>query len=199
MRNLRNTVRAILMVAVASAFPRVLPAADVSTPEPVARAVVALAVETSEPEIGGFRWGSPIAALAASAQVKASPTFSARCVADIQSADRADCRAFVANSEGGFAHVFYATSRDGLLMVESHPTHFDCARFEDMASPAAGHRAALAKLGWNYLRRDRRPEGADSIVETQLFVRNGIGVELTFIKTDRADGCGMKSYVSKMM
>jgi hypothetical protein len=105
----------------------------------------------------------------------------------------------VATSDEGFAHVFYATSRDGLLMVESHSTHFDCARFEDMASPAAGHRSELASLGWNYLRRERRPEGEDSIVETQLFVRNGIGVELTFIKVGRTGDCGMKSYVSKMM
>jgi hypothetical protein len=199
MRNLRDTVRAFLMVAMASAIPGMLPAADVSTPEPVARAVVALAVETSEPEIGGFPWGSPIATLAASGQVKPSDVFSARCVADIQSADMADCKAFVATSAAGFAHVFYATSRDGLLMVESHATHFDCARFDDLSSPAAGHRHALAGLGWNYLRRERRPEGQDSIVETQLFVRKGIGLELTFIKSGRAQECDMKSYVSKMM
>jgi hypothetical protein len=119
-------------------------------------------------------------------------------VVDIQSADTADCQAFVATAEAGFVHVFYATPLDGLLMVESHPTHFDCARFEDMASPAAGHRAALAGFGWNYLRRERRSEGEQTVVETQLFVRNGVGVELTFIKTDDIDGCGMKSYVSKM-
>jgi hypothetical protein len=174
-------------------------AGDASTPEPVAKAVVALAVETSEPEIGGFRWGSSIATLAASSQVKPSAALSAKCVADIQSAERPDCKAFVAAGASGFAHVFYATTRDGLLMVESYPTRFDCARFDDMASPAAGHRAELASLGWHYLRRERRPEGRHSVVETQLFVRNGIGVELTFIRSEQADACGVKSYVSKMM
>jgi hypothetical protein len=198
MADWRHTVRGMLVLAAAGAS-GMLAAADLSTPEPVARAVVALAVETSEPEIGGFRWGSPIAALASSGQVKPSATFSARCVADIQSAEQADCMAFVAKSQGRFAQVFYATSREGLLMVETRPTLFDCARFEDMASPAAGHRVALAALGWNYLRRERRMEGGGATVETQLFVRKGIGVELTFIRTGRPDGCGMKSYVSKLM
>jgi len=199
MSSLRNTVRGILMIAMSGAASFASLAADVSTPEAVARAVVALQSETSEPGIGGFRWGSPIAALAGSAQVKPDADLSAQCAIDLQAPYNADCRAFVATSEVGFAHVFYATPREGLLMVESHQTNFDCARFEDMAAPAAGHRVELASLGWNYLRRERRPEGEDSLVETQLFVRNGIGVELTFIKGDRTGSCGMKSFVSKMM
>ena len=68
-----------------------------------------------------------------------------------------------------------------------------------MASPVAGHRAELARMGWNYLRRDRRPEGGGAIVETQLFARSGIGVELTFIKVEHLNTCGVKSYVSKML
>ena len=188
-----------LFVAGLSTTPIAGVAADVSTPEPVARAVVDVMVQTNEREIAGFPWGSPVAALASSKQVRPSAGFSAKCSADIASSVRADCTAFVPTSSKGFARAYYATSRDGLLMVESNATRFDCTRFDEMASPSAGHRRELAALGWNYLRRDRRPEGADAIVETQWFARNGIGVELTFIKVARADHCGVKSFVSKML
>ena len=120
-------------------------------------------------------------------------------VSDIVSATRPDCTAFVPTSGAGFARAYYVTAQDGLLMVESNATSFDCERFDDMASPDAGHRAELGNLGWHYLRRDRRPEGEDAIVETQLYVRNGIGVELTFIKVEGVNVCGVKSFVSKML
>jgi hypothetical protein len=199
MRNPRNTAVTILLLALASAAPMTGSATDLSTPGPVAKAVVDVVVVTSEPEIGGFRWGSPVATLAASKDIRPSAGFSAKCAADIASADRPDCTAFVPTSNKGFARAYYATERDGLLMVESNASHFDCARFDDMASPAAGHRTELARLGWNHLRRDRRPEGNGAIVETQWFARNGIGVELTFIKVARLNTCGVKSFVSKML
>jgi hypothetical protein len=195
----RNTAGGILLAALAGAVPLTSFAIDVSTPEPVAKAVVAVLVETSVPEIAGFRWGSPVATLAASEQVRPSAHFSFKCAADIVSAAKPDCTAFVPTSGAGFARAYYATSHDGLLMVESNATHFDCARFEDMASPAAGHRAELGRMGWNYLRRDRRPEGDDAIVETQLFARDGIGVELMFIRVERLNECGVKAFVSKML
>ena len=197
--NLRKTVRGVLVAALASTAPFAVSATDLSTPEPVAKAVGDVLAETSEPGIAGFRWGSPVATLAASKEVTPSAGFSAKCVTDIVSATRPDCTAFVPTSRAGFARAYYATARDGLLMVESNATQFDCARFDDMASPAAGHRDELARMGWHYLRRDRRPEGTDAIVETQLFVRNGIGVELTFIKVERQNVCGIKSFVSKML
>lgn len=200
MTNPSNIAGGILLAAaLASAAPLTTLAADASTPEPVAKAVVDVLAQTSEPEIAGFRWGSPVSTLAASKEVKVSPGYSAKCAADIATTARADCTAFVPTSRHGFARAYYATARDGLLMVESNATRFDCARFDDMASPSAGHRLELAALGWNYLRRDRRPEGHGAIVETQWFARNGIGVELTFIKVASADACGVKSFVSKML
>jgi hypothetical protein len=105
----------------------------------------------------------------------------------------------VPTRDDGFARALYATSRDGLLMVESHATQFDCAHFDEMASPQAGHRAVLARMGWSYLRRERRPEGGDAIVETQWFARHGVGVELTFVKAPSLGVCGVKSFVSKML
>ena len=199
MSNLRNTARCMLLSALASTAPLYAFAADLTTPEPVAKAVGEVLAQTSEPGIAGFPWGSPVATLAASKEVKPSAGFSAKCVTDIVSATRPDCVAFVPTSRTGFARAYYATSRDGLLMVESNATRFDCARFDDMASPAAGHRAELARMGWNYLRRERRLEGDDAIVETQLFVRSGIGVELAFIKVRGLDACGVKSFVTKML
>lgn len=186
-------------MAVASTAPLTVSATDVSTPEPVAKAVGEVVAETRKPVIAGFRWGSPVATLAASKEVKPSAGFSAKCVTDIVSTTQPDCTAFVPTSRAGFARAYYATARDGLLMVESNATRFDCARFDDMSSPAAGHRAELARMGWTYLRRDRRPEGDKAIVETQLFVRNGIGVELTFIKVESMGACGIKSFVSRML
>jgi hypothetical protein len=199
MSNPWNTVRGILMIALSGAAPHAALAAGASTPEPLARAVSALQSETNAPGISGFRWGSPIAALAKSPQVKPNADLSARCTNDIRSPAEPDCVAFEATSDAGFAQVFYATSREGLLMVESRPTYFDCASFDDLSSPQAGHRSDLSKLGWNYLRRERRVERGRALVETQLFVRNGIGVELTFIKATRTGACGMKSFISKMM
>jgi len=199
MRKPSSIAGGLLVAALAGTAPSAGAAADASTPEPVAQAVVDVMVQTSERGIAGFPWGSPVATLASSKQVRPSAGFSAKCSADIASSARADCTAFVPTSSNGFARAYYATSRDGLLMVESNATRFDCARFDEMASPSAGHRRELAALGWNYLRRDRRPEGADAIVETQWFARNGIGVELTFIKVARADHCGVKSFVSKML
>ena len=189
----------LALAALAGAAPSSVRAADASTPAPVAKAVVDVLEQAGGNEIAGFAWGSPVALLASSKDVKPSPGFSAKCSADIASAARPDCTAFVPTSGHGFARAYYATSRDGLLMVESNATRFDCVHFDEMASPSAGHRLELAALGWNYLRRDRRPEGADAVVETQWFARNGIGVELTFIKVARAGACGVKSFVSKMM
>jgi hypothetical protein len=199
MRKSSSIAGGILVAALASTAPTTATAADATTPEPVAKAVGDVMVQTSDGEIAGFRWGSPVATLASSKQVRPSAGFSARCSADIASAARADCTAFVPTKGNGFARAYYATSRDGLLMVESNATRFDCARFDEMASPDAGHRRELAALGWNYLRRDRRPEGADAIVETQWFARHGIGIELTFIRVERADACGIKAFVSKML
>jgi hypothetical protein len=199
MRKSSSIAGGILVAALASSAPTITTAADATTPEPVAKAVGDVMVQTSEREIAGFRWGSPVTALASSKQVRPSAGFSARCSADIASAERADCTAFVPTTGNGFARAYYATARDGLLMVESYATRFDCAHFDEMASPSAGHRRELAALGWNYLRRDRRPEGADGIVETQWFARHGIGIELNFIKVQRADTCGVKSFVSKML
>jgi hypothetical protein len=190
---------AILVAGMASAGPIEAVAADRASPEPVAKAVVDVLAQATEGEIAGFRWGSPLAALASSKQVRPSPNISVKCSEDIASAERADCTAFVPTAKNTFARAYYATSRDGLLMVESNATYFDCAHFDDMASPSAGHRRLLAANGWNYLRRDRRPEGIGAIVETQWFARNGIGLEFTFIKAARADACGVKSFVSKVL
>lgn len=196
---------AILVAGMASAGPIGAAAAtaaavgDKSSPEPVAKAVDDVLAQATEGGIAGFRWGSPVAALASSKQVRPSPKISVKCSADIASAERADCTAFVPTAKNTFARAYYATSRDGLLMVESNATYFDCAHFDDMASPSAGHRRLLAANGWNYLRRDRRPEGIGAVVETQWFARNGIGLEFTFIKAARADACGVKSFVSKML
>jgi hypothetical protein len=192
---------AILAAGMASGGPSAAMAAETSalTPEPVAKAVGDVLVQTSDGEIAGFRWGSPVSTLASSKQVRPSPNISVKCSADIASAERADCTAFVPTAKNTFARAYYATSRDGLLMVESNATRFDCARFDEMASPSAGHRQVLAAHGWNYLRRDRRPEGAGAIVETQWFARNGIGVEFTFIKAAQAGACGVKSFVSKVL
>jgi len=200
MRKSSSIAGGLLVAALASTAPTTATAADISTPEPVAKAVIDVMAQASDREIAGFRWGSPVAALASSKQVRPSPGFSAKCSADIALASQADCTAFVPTAPGSsFARAYYATSRDGLLMVESNAPRFDCARFDEMASPSAGHRRELAALGWNYLRRDRRPEGADAIVETQWFARNGIGVELTFIRVESSDDCGVKSFVSKML
>lgn len=174
-------------------------AADLPSADPVAKAVGDVLAQTSQPEIAGFRWGSPVAMLKASKEVRPSAGFSAKCVVDFGSTTNPDCIAFVPTSGTGFARAYYATSRDGLRMVESNAVRFDCARFEELASPSAGHRAELEKLGWNYLRRERRQEGRNSIVETQLFARHGIGVELTFIKVPARNDCGVKSYVSKSL
>lgn len=193
------SITAGLVTAAAAAFAPSADAADPSTPAPVAKAVVEVMAQTSDREVAGFRWGSPVSALASSKNVRPSAGFSAKCSADIASSARADCTAFVPRSGDGFARAYYATSRDGLLMVESNATRFDCDRFEEMASPSAGHRRELAAMGWNYLRRERRPEGADAVVETQWFARNGIGVELTFIRAGRSGICGVKSFVSKML
>lgn len=189
----------ILLGVVSAAAPVFAPAAELLPAEPVARTVVEVLLRNAAPEAAGFPWGSPLAALAASAQVRASAGFSAKCVADIMSAGTPDCTAFVPTSSTGFARAYYATPGDGLLMVESNATDFDCARFEDIASPTGGHRAELARLGWKYLRRERRPEGDDAIVEAQLFARNGIGVELVFIKVESRNACGVQSFVSKRL
>ena len=203
MKTFGNTARSLLLPALAgTAFLAVQPAAhatDRSTPPPVARALGDVLAQTSEPAIAGFFWGSPVATLKASKEVKPSLGFSAKCVKDIVSAAGPDCTAFVPTSGTSFARAFYATSRDGLMMVESKATLFDCARFDDLASPDAEHRARLGDQGWSYLRRERRPEGADAIVETQLYARNGIGVELTFIKVAGSNACGVKSFVSKVL
>jgi hypothetical protein len=196
---LRNRARDILLSALLSTAALQVVAADLTTPGPVAKAVGEVLAQTSEPVIAGFRWGSPVATLAASTAVKPNAGLSAKCVSDFVSTTRPDCVAFVPTSGSGFARAYYATRSEGLLMVESNATQFDCARFDDMASPDAGHRAELGRMGWSYLRRDRRPEGRDAIVESQLFTRNGIGVELTFIKARRMDSCGVKSFVSKML
>jgi hypothetical protein len=198
MRSSRKTAAVILLTALASAAPISAVATDVSTPEPVAKAVGDVLHEISEPRIAGFLWGSPLATLAASKEVRPSAGFSAKCAADIVSVGLPDCTAFVPRSQRGFVRAYYATSRDGLLMVESNTVQFDCGRFEDMASPAAGHRAELARMGWSHLRRDRRPEG-ETMVETQLFARQGIGVELTFVKVARTAQCGVQAFVSKTM
>ncbi len=174
-------------------------ASDLPRADPVAKAVGEVLAQTSEPEIAGFRWGSPVAMLKASKHVRPSAGFSAKCVTDFVSVTSPDCVAFVPTTSNGFARAYYATSRDGLLLVESNATRFDCARFDELASPSAGHRAELGKMGWNYLRRERRLEGRDSIVETQLFARNGMGVELTFIKVPWRNACGVKSFVSKSL
>jgi len=173
-------------------------ATDVSTPAPVAKAVGDVLHETSEPRIAGFLWGSPLATMAASKEIRPSAGFSAKCAADIVLFGVPDCTAFVPTKQTGFARAYYATSRDGLLMVESNAVQFDCARFEDMASPAAGHRAELARMGWSHLRRDRRPQG-ETMVETQWFTRQGIGVELAFVKVERSAQCGVQAFVSKAL
>ena len=189
----------ILFGVMSAAAPDFAPAAELLPSEPVARTVVEVLLHNAAPEGGGFPWGSPLSALAASPQVRASAGFSAKCDADILSAGTSGCTAFVPTSGTGFARAYYATPNDGLLMIESNATDFDCARFEDIASPTGGHRAELARLGWNYLRRERRPEGDDAIVEAQLFARNGVGVELTFIKIESRNACGVQSFVSKRL
>ncbi len=199
MRKTISIAAGLLMAAIAGTALTDANAADPATPAPVAKAVVEVMAQTNDREIAGFRWGSPVAALASSKDVRPSAGFSAKCSADIASAGGADCTAFVPTSSNGFARAYYATSRDGLLMVESNATRFDCDRFDEMASPTAGHRRELAAMGWNYLRREQRPEGVDAIVETQWFARNGIGVELTFIRAGRSGVCGVKSFVSKML
>lgn len=188
-------------IALAAALAGALPAhaADAATPASVAKVVGDVVARADEPAIEGFRWGSPVAEFAASDKVAPNAGLSARCANDIGSAERHDCVAFVPTTSTGFAHAFYATSRDGLLMVESRAAWFDCAQFEEMASPGAGHRVELARLGWTYLRRDRRPEAGDAIVETQWYARHGMGVELTFIKAQSGEVCGVKSFVSKML
>ena len=203
MKIVRNTARGLLLPAFAGlaflAFQLPANATDRTTPAPVAKALGDVLAQTSEPAIAGFDWGSPVATLKASKQVKPSLGFSAKCVKDIVSTAGPDCTAFVPTSGSSFARAYYATSRDGLMMVESKATLFDCARFDDLASPDAEHRARLADQGWNHVRRDRRPEGDDAVVETQLYVRNGVGVELAFIKVAAADACGVKSFVSKVL
>ncbi|MBA3477603.1 MAG: hypothetical protein H0T52_04265 [Lautropia sp.] len=187
----------ILLGLLANSAPDTAHAAGLQSPEPVAREVVDVLLWTSAPEAAGFPWGIPASALAASGRFRASAGFSAKCVADIQAPGTTDCTAFVPTSGDGFARAYYATDRDGLLMVESNATPFDCARFEEIASPAGAHRAELARLGWRYLRRERRPEGDDTLVESQLYARNGIGVELAFIKVESRNVCGVQSFVSK--
>lgn len=199
MRKTISIAAGLVTAAAAGIAPNSAHSADPSTPAPVAKAVVEVMAQTSDQGVAGFRWGSPVSALASSKNVRPSAGFSAKCSADIASAARPDCTAFVPKSGDGFARAYYATSRDGLLMVESNATRFDCDRFEEMASPSAGHRRELAAMGWNYLRRERRPEGAGAVVETQWFARNGIGVELTFIRAGRPGICGVKSFVSKML
>ncbi|NLD55561.1 MAG: hypothetical protein GX652_12970 [Burkholderiaceae bacterium] len=189
----------LLLAGFAGVLPRVADAGDEPTPAPVAKAVGDVVAQAAEPAIEGFRWGSPVAELAASGRVAPSPRLSARCADDIGVAERRDCVAFVPTSGAGFAQALYATARDGLLMVESRATQFDCAHFDDMAAPDAGHRAALARMGWTYLRRERRPEGGDAIVETQWFTRHGVGVELTFVKASSIGACGVKSFVTKLL
>ena len=189
----------LLLAGCVAALPRMAGAVDGPTPAPVARAVDDVVAQAAKPAIEGFRWGSPVAELAASGRVAPSPGLSARCADDIGLAERRDCVAFVPTSGSGFARALYATSRDGLLMVESRATQFDCAHFDAMASPEAGHRAELARMGWAYLRRERRPEGGDVIVETQWYARHGIGVELTFVKAPSIGACGVKSFVTKML
>jgi hypothetical protein len=188
----------MLLAALASTAPISAAATDVSTPAPVAKAVGEVLHETSEPRIAGFLWGSPLATMAASKDIRPSAGFSAKCAADIVSFGLPDCTAFVPKSQRGFVRAYYATSRDGLLMVESNTLQFDCARFEDMASPAAGHRAELGRMGWSHVRRERRPEG-ETLVETQLFARQGIGIELTFIQVARTAQCGVQAFVSKTL
>jgi hypothetical protein len=191
-----KAVAGLLLGLLASSAPDAVPAAELLASEPVTRAVVDVLMQTSSPEAAGFPWGIPIAALKANRHVKANASFSAKCVADIQSPSAPDCTAFVPTSGKGLARAYYATARDGLLMVESDAAPFDCARFEDIASPSGAHRAELARLGWRYLRRERRPEG-DSLVESQLYARNGIGVELAFVKVESRNVCGVRSFVSK--
>jgi hypothetical protein len=189
----------LLAAGLAGALPATAGPVDASTPGPVAKAVGDVVSRADEPAIEGFRWGSPVAELAASDKVQPNAGLSERCANDIGSAERRDCVAFVPTDGDGFARAFYATRRDGLLMVESRATQFDCEHFDDMASPQAGHRAELARMGWTYLRRDQRPEGGDAIVETQWYVRHGVGVELTFVKAPSVGVCGVKSFVTKML
>ncbi len=197
------STRTRLLYAIAASACLALPlsanATDRSTPEPVAKAVGDVLAQASEPAIAGFHWGSPVAELKASKEVKPSQGFSAKCVKDLVSVAGAGCSAFVPTSDASFARAYYATARDGLMMVESKETLFDCERFDDLASPDAEHRARLGAQGWNYLRRERRREGAAAIVETQLYARNGVGVELTFIRISGSDVCGVKSFVSKII
>lgn len=194
-------VSGILAVGILFGLSGVAPASTTAaerlSAEPVARTVVQVLLRTATPEAAGFPWGIPVAALAANRQVTASAGFSAKCVADIRSADASDCTAFVPISANGFARAYYATNRDGLLMVESNATPFDCTRFEEIASPNGAHRAELARLGWRYLRRERRAETDDSAVESQLYARNGVGVELAFFKVERTNRCAVQSFVSK--
>lgn len=194
-----KSLTGLLLAGFLATLPGVAGAGDGPTPAPVAKAVGDVVAQAAEPAIEGFRWGSPVAELAASGRVAPSPGLSARCANDIGLAERRDCVAFVPTSGSGFARALYATSRDGLLMVESRATQFDCAHFDDMAAPEAGHRAALTRMGWTYLRRERRPEGGDAIVETQWFARHGVGVELTFVKAPSIGVCGVKSFVTKML
>ena len=95
--------------------------------------------QASEPAIAGFHWGSPVAELKASKEVKPSQGFSAKCVKDLVSVAGAGCSAFVPTSDASFARAYYATARDGRMMVESKETLFDCERFDDLASPDADY------------------------------------------------------------
>lgn len=189
----------ILLGLLSGASAVLAPAAELLPAEPVSRTIVEVLLRNATPEAAGFPWGIPVSALAANREVKANAGFSAKCVADIGAAGTSDCTAFVPTSGHGFARAYYATDRDGLLMVESNATPFDCGHFEDIASPHGPHRAELAHLGWRYLRRERRIEGGDSVVESQLYARNGVGVELAFVKVERRNVCGVRSFVSKRL